>query len=266
MLVKMTPFFLLVFMFSLPSLDAAVSPSDPQKSIPKMEFDSNSFEGRLLRLFQKASGDDQMNRIKKVALEHGGESVSALLRVMKDSRFPDNSRWTATFLLAQITGEKSGPVLKKFLTHPNWMMRLASLKALLALGVEDYGDQYAELLEDASLLVRAQALENIRHLNLVDYAPNVWAMLYDRENYHEVEGHYRRGDIIRTVILTIGDLDFGKAKDPLLKMVQQDRYNDIFTEVDYTLQRITGRKSPESPEKSIKRRFWQRVAMSYANL
>ncbi len=248
------------------SLSTAWSSRLPTQDIPKMEFDNSTLEGRLLKIFKSAQSEDDVKLARSLALQHGGASISALIRVMKDSRFPDNSRWSATFLLTQIAGKKSAPVLKQFLNHPNWLMKVASLKALLALGATEYGQEYARLLEDQSLLVRAQALENIRHLRLKDYAPNVWAMLYDEENYNQVEGRYRRGDLIRTVILTIGDLEFNEAKEPLLRMVQQDRYNDIFREMNYSLEKITGRNPPSQGEKQIVRRFWQRVAVSFANI
>lgn len=257
----MTKYFLLLLFFFVQTLSAATLSTYPQ-----MDFDVSTLEGRLLNAFKNAKEERELDEIKQMAVQSGGQSISALLRVMKDSRFPDQSRWTATFLLAQIAGERSAPVLSRFLDHPNWMMRLAGLKALLALGVKDYASKYAEMLEDQSLLVRAQALDNIRYLKLTDYAPQVWSMLYNRENYDQIEGDFRRGDIIRSVILTIGDLDFKDAKKPLFQMIQQDRYNDIFLEMDHALQRITGRQSPGDNEKHIKRRFWQRVSLSLANI
>lgn len=256
--------FVIICLSFLLSLGAEASQSPGQ--IPSMDFDRSTLTGRLLHGFHNASDAADLDNLKELSLESGGQSISALIRVMKDSRFPDQSRWTSIFLLAQIAGEKSLPVLERFLEHPNWMMKVASLKALLALGAEDYGDMYADLLTDNSLLVRTQALENIRNLGLSQYAPQVWAMLYDKNNYDQVSGNSRRGDIIRTVILTIGDLGFQEAKEPLLRMIQQDRYNDIFNEIDHSLQKITGRTSPKDSQKNIRRMFWQRVAMTFANI
>lgn len=212
------------------------------------------------------SDKNQMAALKAETLKHGGHSVEALIEVMKNGKYPDKNRWVATFLLGQIMGEKSAPFLAKFLRHPHWVMRMASLKTLLALKKEEYGPQYAMLLNDDSFIVRSQALENIRALKLKKTAPQVWGMLYDKKNYYQPtlngkELKSKRSNIIKSVILTVGELQFEKAKEPLLKMIQKDKYNDIFNEMDVALTRITGQKSPNADMKS-KRVFWQRMALN----
>ena len=208
----------------------------------------------------------QIAALKTETLNNGGQSVEALIEVMKNGKYPDKNRWVATFLLGQIMGDKSAPFLSKFLKHPNWVMRMASLKTMLALKQKEYGPHYAMLLSDDSFIVRAQALENIRILKIEKSAPQVWAMLYDKKNYYQptINGKalkVKRSNIIKSVVATIGDLRFEKARAPLLKMVQKDRYNDIFPEMDLALTKITGEKSPKSDAKS-KRIFWQKVALN----
>jgi hypothetical protein len=44
-------------------------------------------------------------------------------------------------------------------------------------------------------------------------------------------------------------------------MIQKDKYNDIFPEMDQSLAKITGQKSPNTDMKS-KRLFWQRMALN----
>jgi HEAT repeat protein len=208
----------------------------------------------------------QMAELKSETLKHGGKSVEALIEVMKNGKYPDKNRWVATFLLGQIMGEKSAPFLAKFLQHPNWIMRMASLKTMLALRQKSYGPQYAMLLSDESFIVRAQALDNIRTMALTNTAPQVWSMLYDKKNYYQpsLNGKAlksKRSNIIKSVIVTIGDLKFEKAKLPLIKMIQKDKYNDIFNEMDQSLTKITGEKSPSTDSKA-KRIFWQRMALN----
>lgn len=212
------------------------------------------------------SDKNQIANLKNETLKHGGQSVEALIEVMKNGKYPDKNRWVATFLLGQIMGEKSAPFLAKFLKHPNWVMRMASLKTMLALKQKDYGSHYAMCLSDDSFIVRSQALENIRALKITKSAPQVWAMLYDKKNYYQPtlngkELKTKRSNIIKTVISTVGDLNFAEAKAPLLKMIQKDRYNDIFNEMDQSLTKITGQKSPASDMKT-KRIFWQRMALN----
>lgn len=211
------------------------------------------------------TGTKEIEKVKAQILSLAGKAVPSLITVMKSADYPDKNRWVATFLLGQIMGEKASPFLKKFLDHPSWVMRMASLKTLLAIKEKDYAREYSALLKDQSLLVRTQALENIRRLGLADYAPSVWAMLYDKGNYYTpskkgVEGPLKRTHIIKDVISTVGDLKFEKAKGPLLTMIQKDKYSDIFDEIDYALSKITGKKSPETTE--MKKRFWKQIAVS----
>ena len=127
----------------------------------------------------------QMAQLKSDTLKNGGQSVEALIEVMKNGKYPDKNRWMATFLLGQIMGDKSAPFLSKFLKHPHWVMRMASLKTMLALKQKNYAPQYASLLKDDSFIVRSQALDTIRTLKTAEVAPQVWAMLYDKKNYYQ---------------------------------------------------------------------------------
>ena len=79
-------------------------------------------------------------------------------------------------------------------------------------------------------------------------------MLYDKKNYYQptLNGKAlkaKRSNIIKSVILTVGELKFDKAKAPLIKMIQKDKYNDIFPEIDTSLMKITGLTSPKDTAK-----------------
>jgi HEAT repeat protein len=229
-------------------------------------INNSEIKNSLLQKYSQNYNDKiAMASLKKETLKHGGQSVEALVEVMKNGKYPDKNRWMATFLLGQIMGDKSAPFLSKFLKHPHWVLRMASLKTMLALKQKGYSHQYASLLKDDSFIVRAQALDNIRILKAEDAAPQVWAMLYDKKNYYQptLNGKTlkaKRSNIIKNVILTVGDLKFEKAKGPLIKMIQKDRYNDIFPEMDQSLMKITGLTSPKDTAK--KRIFWQRMALN----
>jgi hypothetical protein len=203
----------------------------------------------------------EVELLKKNTLALAGKALPSLVKVMKSSKYPDKNRWVATFLLGRIAGKKSSSFLAKFLKHPNWVMRMASLKTLLALKEKKFAKNYARALNDNSLIVRTQALENIRRLNLQGQSQFVWAMLYDKRNYYSATDKFKRSSIIKKIIKTVGDLKFEKAEAPLLKMAQKKKYDDIFDEIDYGLERITGKKSPTG-RKLIKKRYWKRLAMS----
>jgi len=230
-------------------------------------INSSSIKEALLQKYSlNYENKNQIAQLKNETLNYGAKSVEALMEVMKNGKYPDKNRWVATFLLGQIVGDKSAPFLAKFFKHPNWVLRMASLKTMLALKQKNYGRGYSALLSDNSFIVRNQALENIRLLNISSSAPEVWAMLYDKKNYYQPklkgkELKIKRSNIIKSVITTIGDLKFAEARGPLLKMIQKDRYNDIFNEMDQSLSKITGEKSPKG-ELKTKRLFWSKVAMN----
>ena len=220
----------------------------------------------LQRYMITYSTKKELVNLKQETLKHGGQSVAALIEVMKNGKYPEKNRWMATFLLGEIMGDKSAPFLSKFFRHPSWVMRMASLKTMLALKQDKYGPQYAALLTDESLLVRSQALENIRQLKIQSIAPQVWVMLYDKKNYYEptINGKalkLKRSNLIKSIITTVGELKFKEAEDPLFKMIQKERYIDIFPEMDLALSSITGKKSPANGDVKTKRIFWQRMSL-----
>ena len=225
------------------------------------EIDLN-VKNQLLELLRKEERtNNYIDGLSKNILKHGVKAVPALIEVMKQAKFPDRNRWLATFLLGKIMGEKSAPFLARFTEHPHWILRMASLKTLLALNQKSYGALYSKALSDDSLVVRSQALENIKQLGLSQYAPNVWAMLYDKRNYYQSKGISKRTHIIEKALVTIGDLSFSKAKDPLLKMISKKKYKDVFDSVEYALVKITG-KSPPKGNTEVRRIFWQRYALN----
>lgn len=216
----------------------------------------------LYKLYtKKYKTKSALEGLKKKTLAEKQKAVPVLTYVMKTDSFPENNRWVATFMLGRIMGVKSAPFISKFAFHPNWMLRLASLKTLLALKQTKFKGLYTRLLKDKAMIVRVQALENIRTLKITELAPYVWAMLYDKKNYVSSEGTRKRGSIIKTIIKTMGDLDFKKAKKPMLTMIQKKKYSDIHEELDYALSKISNKASPTG-NISIKKHFWKKQAVS----
>jgi HEAT repeat protein len=222
----------------------------------------------LLKRFAKESSKQDLMELKKEVISHSGKAVPALVQVMKDGKYPEKNRWVATFMLGKVMGKKSAPFISKFLNHPSWVMRMASLKTLLALKGVEYKRDFSNALKDKSFIVRSQALDNISKLGLQSEAPFVWQMLYDKRNYYtpkKGEGPrvaaLKRTNLIKKAILTIGELKFEKAKSPLLAMVQKEKYKDIFVEINTSLEKITGKKSPKGSKQS-KVIFWKKVAIA----
>ncbi len=218
----------------------------------------------LLKKYKKQYKDKKsLVSLKKETLKLGTKAVPILTDVMKSGKFPEKNRWIATFLLGKIMGVKSAPFLVKFLDHPSWVMRMASLKTLLALKQDKYKDKFVELLKDKSFIVRVQALNNIRKLKIKSVASNVWEMLYDKSNYYtnKKSKGLKRTNIIKNIITTVGDLEFKLAAKPLSKMINNNKYKDIFSQIEYSLEKITGKKAPKGNIQS-KRIFWNRLSAS----
>jgi hypothetical protein len=196
--------------------------------------------------------------IKRHTLKHKHKAVPLLIKVMKEGKYPEQNRWQATMLLGQIMGKKSAPFIAKFSDHPHWMMRVASLKALLGLRQNEYHAVYAKALKDPSLIVRVQALDNISQMQIKPLAPQVWNMMYDQSNYSGEIGNRKRTSIVKSVIRTLGDLRFEQAQKPLAKLIQKSKYQDLIEDLDYSLEKITGKTSPNTVEE--RRKFWSTIA------
>lgn len=198
--------------------------------------------------------------LKRNAFKHKQKAVPVLIKVMKESKYPEQNRWHATMLLAQIMGDKSAPFIAKFSAHPHWMMRVASLKALLGLKQNEYTSVYSKALRDPSLIVRYQALDNISQMKITKMAPEVWDMMYDQTNYTGEKGSRKRTTIVKAIIRTLGDLRYKDAKKPLAKLIQKPKYQDLIEDLDYSLEKITGETSPNSVKE--RRKFWSKMALN----
>lgn len=198
--------------------------------------------------------------LKRHTLKHRQKAVPLLIKVMKESKFPEQNRWHATMLLGQIMGKQSAPFIAKFADHPHWMMRVASLKALLALKQDSYHNVYRKSLQDPSLIVRVQALDNISQMNIKPLAPAVWGMMYDGTNYSGDAGNRKRTSIVKSIIRTLGDLKFEKAKGALARLIQKPKYQDLVEDLDYSLEKITGLSSPNKADE--RRKFWSKHAVA----
>ncbi|MCK5074367.1 MAG: HEAT repeat domain-containing protein [Bacteriovoracaceae bacterium] len=232
-----------------------------ERKLPIMRPFKLESQNRLNDMYLKnITRKQDLAKLKEKTISMSGKAVPVLVAAMKNSKYPDRNRWMATFLLGKVAGKQSISFIAKFLLHPNWIMRMASLKTLLVLKAKKVGPGFAHSLQDKSMLVRVQALENIRKLKLGEFGPHVWAMLYDKKNYYKSKKIYKRMNIIKKVIRTIGELRLPKAKKALMKMVKDRKYNDIFDDMDYSLTLLTGKKSPDG-ERGIKRIFWNRIAL-----
>jgi hypothetical protein len=194
-------------------------------------------------------------RLKLMTKELGPKAVPVLIKVMKESRFPEKNRWQATFLLGQTMGKKAAPFIAKFIDHPLWVMRVATLKALHALNQRDYLSVYQKGLKDSSLIVRVQALESISRMKIKALGQSVWRMMYDQENYSGQAGQRKRTSIVKAIVRTLGDLEYKPAQKAFVKLIQKPKYQDLVVDLDYSLEKMTGKNSPNQSVDAT-RKFW----------
>ncbi len=243
-------FFLLLMVFSFNSSAITVVKADAQ-ALDKLD--------RLFQMDAKTPGLMQM--LKKQTFAHKQNAVPVLIKVMKDGKaYPEGNRWHATMLLAQVMGKKSAPFIAKFADHPHWMMRLASLKALLGLQQREYHAVYSKALRDPSLIVRIQALDNISKMNINPLGHDVWKMMFDQSNYVGAVGKRKRSSIVKSIIRTLGDVKYTQAKKPLAKLIQKPKYQDLANELNYSLEKMTGEHSPAPLE--ARKKFWAKHAQA----
>ena len=202
-----------------------------------------------------------ITKLKSETLKYKQKAVPTLIKVMKGKAYPEENRWVATFMLGRIMGKKSANFISKFTKHPNWMLRLAALKVLLHLEQKQFRGIYARLLEDKSLIVRHQALQNIKEMKLKSLAPYVWKMLYNKQNYVGIKGARKRSNIISDAIKIVGDLDLQKAKKAMLKMITKKKYKDVHAELDYSLSKLYKKSSPRGSFE-VKKNYWSKIALS----
>lgn len=231
--------------FSLAATPPAKAPLDDLEKIRRFEA-----------AFQTESADPAArHKMKLMCYSLKQRAVPTLIKVMKEAKYPEKNRWHATMLLGQVMGKKSAPFIARFAEHPAWMMRVASLKALAALNMKDYHSIYARALKDDSLIVRVQALDNISRMDLKPLAPFVWNMMYDQSNYTGKAGARKRTSIVRSIIRTIGDLKYDKAKPALARLIQKPKYQDLIEDLDYSLEKMSGKVSPQGTAAAT-RAFW----------
>ena len=200
---------------------------------------ANSKTQSFGELFNKKVIDKaHIERIKSLLNASPKKNIPVLFSVMKDKKQSEQSRWLATLLIGKALGKKSINYLSKFTSHPDVILRLASLKSLLSLEAKSKREVFEKALFDKSLLVRKEALRAVRLLRLKKSAPSLMKMLLDKNNYYVKNKKLKRSEIIKEVISTIGDLKYNNAKTMLLKLRSKNGYEDLYPSLDYALSRL----------------------------
>ena len=179
-----------------------------------------------------------IEHIKKVLNTDPKKHIKSLFKIIKDKSYPEQSRWLSTILVGKTLGKKSINYLSSYAGHEDVILRLASLKALLSLEAKERSDIFEKALFDKSLLVRKQALQAVRLLNLKNVSKSLIKMLVDEKNYY-LEGRKRkRSPILKDVITTIGDLKYKKSYTILKRLRSKRSYEDLYPSLDYAIGKL----------------------------
>ena len=187
---------------------------------------------------EKVLDKKQIEKIKKELNENPKLNIPVLFSVMKDKKHSEQSRWLATLLVGKALGKKSINYLSNYVSHPDVILRLASIKSLLSLEAKSKRKVFEKALFDKSLLVRKEALRAVRLLNLKKSAPSLMKMLLDKNNYYVKNKKLKRSEIIKQVISTLGDLKYSKAKGLFIKLRGKSGYEDLYPSIDYALSKF----------------------------
>ncbi len=217
----------------------------------------NGEQKQLLLKYQMAKDNSKLHELKQATLKMAQKSVPVLVTVLKSREFSDESRWLAMFMLGRTIGRKSAPYISKYTDHPNWMLRVAAYKTLVALDQKQLKNVFGKGLKDSSMLVKLEALDSIAKLKIKELAPLVWKMVYDESNYIVSAGKRKRTDVVKRAIRTLGELEYRESQRPLLKMIKNRNFDDMFEDLDYTLSKLAHTNSPRGSI-DVKRAFWQK--------
>ena len=204
-------------------------------------FSLNSYSstGQLKKLLSNEKlKKSAVSEIKKLVENSPKKMVPILISTMKDKTKSEQARWLSTVLIGKTMGRRSLDLMSKYAYHPDVILRMASLKVLLSLQAKKKVKIFESALFDKSLLVRQQALESVKLLNLTSLGKKVLAMLFDKKNYTLQNKKLKRDPIMIDVVKVLGDLGYQKSKSLLVKMRSKKRYKDLHQAIDYSLAKL----------------------------
>ncbi|MCB9091109.1 MAG: HEAT repeat domain-containing protein [Halobacteriovoraceae bacterium] len=228
--------------------------------LSSQSFSSDRIGQLKTNFLKETKSPAEYKKLEREVLKLANKSVPTLIEVMKSEKYPEKNRWLAIISLSRIMGQKSIPLIVKYLEHPHWMLRMAALKVMQIFRQAKLKAQIEKRLFDKSMLVRVQALETIKSLNLVSSAKSVWKMLFDEKNYiKNKKGELKSSEVLNKVIGVIGELKYNKAKKPLVKLMKKQEFSHLVPAIDQSLQKITGKESPKSV--ASKKAFWDKAIL-----
>ena len=190
-------------------------------------------------------------------LEHTG--VKFLEQVAFDRTASLQTRWRAVTTMGRLDPLAFRPALDKALNSSEWFMRNSALIALL---MDERSRAVAwsmRALDDKALVVRTQAVNNLRELGAREAEPLLWAQISAPHNFRGKESLWIREHIARALASLASP---GRVKSFQRLLVDEDERLHRWAVVG--LENLTGYKlsSEGEPVETSRRKWLARLGVS----
>lgn len=165
--------------------------------------------------------------------------IMRLLSELKSDKINDKKRWRAGMEIIKKLGVKSLPLMRKLGEHPDWMLRLLSLKAIRLLKDKTSLSLIERSLFDKSGLVRVEALDLLGDWKIKKSGRKIWKMLSDKKNYLKSNNKtFANKMVVSKIIETIKILKYSRVKKHLLNLRNKKEFKAVALEIDETLKSL----------------------------
>lgn len=130
------------------------------------------------------SGQNFETLSRSWAKRFGSGAYQALIDIAESPSETDSNRYIALMSAVKVGGTGAIQDLARLTTHPLWMLRSGSIRALAVLGNSKIGELILPRLKDDALVVRTEAVDAIRVLRPLGAERELMTALEDPSNYY----------------------------------------------------------------------------------
>ncbi|MBK9294415.1 MAG: hypothetical protein IPM57_08210 [Oligoflexia bacterium] len=219
----------------------------------------------IFSLFSHASIDSKEFDLEKVLAQKSVEKFSLikkqgssvytdLKKIAFDEKKRLSIRWQAFMAMAKTAEKESLPEVEKAFNHQDWFLRSAALQVILILDPKKANDYSVKALKDSALVVRAQAVRNLKVLKNQNAEELLWQELYSKNNYHKNQSLWIR----RYIVEALAEVATKSSEEKFIKILD-DSDASLFKPAIKGLEKITGQKLGDVTLPPVyKRQLWKK--------
>lgn len=192
----------------------------------------------LKKEIQAAQSRDFDPLLARWSKTYGTGAVLPLSDIATDPKGADRERYVAIMGLAKLGGKATSPLIQKLLKDSSWMVRTASLRALVALDDRTAATTILNSLSDPALLVRLEAVHAVRKLRPAGASQSLAATLSNPENYQRGQPLF----VPQKALDAIAELRSPEAIPSLLTFLDRTRNSELRKQTLATIQTLAGIK------------------------